>query len=291
MGAKPSSYRKGGGFLNGVWGVITNYRWTDEFNGEPFRAGKSKNAQGIMKERFHSLYLVPSVRIDGADKDETTTLFAGGYDNYEVSEDGLTLTTPEGGPCSISAGSAAGKFLTSIVEAGFDENRFSEDEDSVNLEPIIGQRVHFIQRTNAEDTKKLGKRLDKKTGKTYDRQDLVVDDVDQDYTPAEVAAPKKGTAKPTAVAAKATKKPAATQVDNSSDVKELATETLVSVVAEAGGSIAKNKLSMKFLTKLMKNPLREDARTYVFNDDNLEALAEEGFIQYDRAKGLISAAA
>ena len=113
MGARPSTYKKGGGFLNGVDGTITGYQWTDEFNGKAFVAGRDPKTK---KERFHSLYLVPTVRVDGADEDVNTTLFAGGYDDYEVSEDGLTLTDPAGGDVSIGANTAAGKLLQSLVD-------------------------------------------------------------------------------------------------------------------------------------------------------------------------------
>src|SRR5213593_1624882 len=88
MGARPSSFKKGGGFLNNVDGTFKGYQFTDEFNGEPFNP-KAKGKDG--KPRFHSLYFVPSVRVDGADEDVTTTMFVGGFDDWNVSNDGLTI--------------------------------------------------------------------------------------------------------------------------------------------------------------------------------------------------------
>ena len=145
MGARPSTFHKGGGgFLNGVDGVITGYRWTDQFNGEDFVPGKKSKEQGG-GDKFHSLFMELSARPDGADEDQTQNLFAGGYDDYEVSEDGLTLTSAEGGECAIGGNTAAAKFIASLCEAGFPESKFDEDPDSINFEPMVGTRVRFGQ--------------------------------------------------------------------------------------------------------------------------------------------------
>src|SRR6266404_1481139 len=171
MGARPSSFKRGGGFLNGVDAVITGYTWTDAFNGKEFVAGKDPKTK---KDKFHSLYFVLSARADGAEEDVTTTLFAGGFEDFEVSDDGHTLTPVEDGR-ELGGGTAFAKLLTSLVEAGFPETNLSETE--INYEPIIGTRVRFVQRVNAEDTKKLGKQVDKKTGKQYERKDLIIETV------------------------------------------------------------------------------------------------------------------
>ena len=61
MGARPSSHRKAGGFLNGVDGTILDYQFTDAFNGEPWKPGKVKDKKtGKIKDRFHTLYGVLS---------------------------------------------------------------------------------------------------------------------------------------------------------------------------------------------------------------------------------------
>ncbi len=252
-GARPSTFRKGGGgFLDGVDGVIVNYQFTDEFNGEPFVPGKS--AAG--KERFHSLYARLSVRVDGAEEDTTTTLFAGGADDFDISDDGYTLTSDE--DKSLSGTTAWGKFIQSLVEAGFDENTLPED--SVNFQAIIGTRARFVQRVDAETTKKLGKKIDKKTGRAYDRKDLVVDNVYSVATPAKASKPAAKTAKGNAV------KPAAV------DLTDLAVETLQSIVSKAGGKIAKSKLSMQVLKALVGRPECEAVRKLINTDDFLSGV-------------------
>src|SRR6266850_652894 len=116
MGARPSSFKRGGGFLNGVDGVWSDYIWTDEFNGKPFVPGRDPKTK---KERFHTLYMLITAQVDGADEVVTTTLFAGGADDFEISADGKTLSNPEGGPVALGASTSVGRFISSLVDAGF----------------------------------------------------------------------------------------------------------------------------------------------------------------------------
>lgn len=291
MGARPSSFKKGGGFLNGVDGVITDYQFTDEFNGEAFKPGKDPKTK---KERFHALYCVLSARVDGADEDVTTTLFAGGADDFSVSDDGHVIwdseyESPEAAAAaenearSLGANTAFGKFMTSLVAAGFPETNLPEFD--IDYTSVIGTRVRFVQRTNVDDTKKLGKRKDRKTGKEYDRQDLLVENVyalpgTQSAAPAPTTKAPAG--KPAAKAGKVSK-PAAGE-----DLKTLSGNTLVDILNDAGGSIVKSKVSMKVLSKLMRHAQREDVRKFLFVDKNLKAFEAEGLISFDQDSSTIS---
>jgi hypothetical protein len=279
MGARPSQFKKGGGgFLKGVDGVITGYEFTDAFNGVEFKAGKVNG-----KERFHSLYCLLSARVDGADEDVTTTLFVGGADDFNIEDDGHTLTPVEEGR-ELGANTSFAKLISTLVEAGFPETNLPED--AINFESIIGTRVRFEQRTDVEGTKKLGKRKDKKTGKEYDRQDLVIDQVYSLPGTAVTPAAKAPAAKP--AAAKATKAPKAAAAPAGTDVSALAIETATTILAEAGGSISKAKLGMKVISKLMKHPEREAVRKFLFDDANLAAI--DG-VDYDAATTTVSIAA
>lgn len=279
MGARPSSFKKGGGgFLNNVDGVISGYEFTDEFQGEAFKAGKVNG-----KEKFHSLYAVLSARVDGADEDVTTTLFVGGADDFEVSEDGHTLVPVEEGR-ELGANTSFAKLISSLVEAGFPETNLPEDV--INFESIIGTRVRFVQRTDVEGTKKLGKRKDKKTGKEYDRQDLVIDQV-YSLPGTEVAAKSTVAAKAGKVASKPGKVAAKGATAAAGvDVAELSVETANAILKEAGGSITKAKMGMKLIAKLMKHPEREAVRKFLHDDENLS-----GYFSYDAETTTISIAA
>ena len=290
MGARPSQFRKGGGFLNGVDGTWVDYQWTDEFNGQPFKPGVDPKTK---KTRFHSLYFVPQILVDGADEPVTVSLFAGGYDDFEVSDDGHTIVgvgetdeTPIESRRQLGAGTAFAKVIASLVEAGFPEGNLPDDV--INYEAVIGARCRFVQRKNAEDTQKLGKRK-AKDGKEYDRQDLLIDQVydlpDVEAKPnGKTKAPVKTAAKPAAGKATVAKAKGATK---GADVSELSADTLRAILEDKGGSIQKPKLSMAILTKLMKHAQREDVRKFLFNDENLSNI--EG-VAYDQASGEIALA-
>ena len=274
MGARPSSFKQGGGFLNGVDATLTDYQFTDEFNGEEYRPGKIKDFRtGKPVDKPHSLNVFVSFRVDGADQDTTTTLkAAGNFEDWEVSEDGHTVTPIQDGQ-KLPSGTAWYKFIASLCQPtngaeGFPVDRLSDDDDpTVNYEPIIGTRVRLVQQVDEDRTKRFGPKKDKKTGKEYERKDLVVEAVYDLPVAArkangQSAAP--GKAK-SAVKSKATK-PAA------DDVAEFAAETLRDILADNDGKIAKSKLSMKILNKLMKHPQREDVRKYLGNDENLAGI-------------------
>jgi hypothetical protein len=294
MGSRPSSFKKGGGFLNGVDGVITGYRFTDEFNGESFVPGKDPKTK---KERFHSLFCEVSVRVDGADEDVNQHLFSGGYDDFEISEDGLTLTAPDGGECTLGQNTGTAKFFGSLVAANFPEENFSDDPNSVNFEPAVGTRVRFVQRKDEESTRKLGKRKDKKTGKEYDRTDLVVDQV-YELPGAPVAAAAKTAVKPNGkVAGKAAKAPAVP-----TDIDALGAQTVVEIALRAGKPVAKSKFSMESLKSAVLKTAeakdhREAVRKRIFEDDFLTALADGDGVEYEgtaynigfnKAKGIVT---
>lgn len=294
MGSRPSQFKKGGGFLNGVDLTLADYQWTDEFNGEPYVAGKMKDSKGKTMEKPHSLYMALSVRVDGADEDTTTTIRAGNYDNYEVSEDGHTLTAAEGGPCSISDKCAVAKFIGSLCKPigggdGFPEDSFSDDPDSIDFSPMLGTRCRTVQKTDAERTKEFGKRKGK-DGKEYERQDLVVEQVYEVPGTKQVSKPATTTKTAKVVTKAAGGKPNGKVQEV--DVAELAGVALQEMLAKSGSPLLKTKLSVLTLSTpaLKGNPAREDVRKFLANDENLEALVEAGVIaSYDRASKQIEA--
>jgi len=300
MGARPSSFKKSGGFLNNVVGTITGYRFTDEAPSKdgpvPFKPGKVKGPDGKLKDKFHTLYMELFARADGAKEDVSTYLFAGGADDFVVSEDGLTLTDPKGAACTLGEGTSVGILVASLVEAGFPEEELPEDENSVNYETIVGRRVRFEQRKDVEATTQFGKRKDKKNpGRSYDRTNLVVseylgvaEEAPAQARPTQSAKPVASVTKSTTsgitkangkAAVKTAAKPA------SVDIPALATSTLLDILAENENTIQKVKLSTRILQRLMKDPNRDDVRTWLFNDENLSSI--DG-VTYDQASGVIS---
>lgn len=302
MGARPSSFKRGGGFLNGVDSTITGYEFTDEFNGEPFKPGKLKIKEGPKKgqtiDKPHSLNCALSVRVDGADEDTVTNLkVAGDFDRWAVSDNGHTITpVDKNGDVEedreLSAKAAFSKYIHSLVHPldggeGFPEERLPEKE--FNFEAIIGTRQRTIQLTDAERTKEFGKRKSK-DGKEYDRQDLVVETV---YDLPEAEGKTNGRAKATSGKPVAGKKGSKPAKEEAVDVAEVATQSLLSYLEAAkDNTLSKRKIKVKLLTDpeyKANRELREEVAAWLADDDNLEAVAE---INYDRAdkKGEISLA-
>lgn len=230
MGARPSSFKKGGGgFLNGVDGKIVDILFTDN----AFPDAKPKAG----KKAFNALHCVLTVRADGADDDVTTTLFVGSADELTPSEDGHALLPEDG---RISGKSDFGIFIGTLVEAGYPEDELPEDSNDFSA--IIGWRMRFEQRINEEKTKKLGKRKGKDGKGEYARTDLIVADVYGKDEDAKGAKAGKGAKASPAAAGKAgkSKAPAASDV---------AAERLVAYVSAAKGkTLGVDKLKMKAMT-------------------------------------------
>lgn len=325
MGARPSSFKKGGGFLDGVDWALAGYRWTDQFLGEPFKPGKFKDAKGHAVDKPHNLYFELHALVDGATEETIVPLKAANeFAEWAISEDELTASPLEAGQ-DLKQQTAFHKFMFSMIhptdgEVGFPEERLSDAPDEFNYEPMIGTRVRSIQRVDAERTKKFGPRKSKDGKKEYDRKDLVVETVfeipDEDAAPEPTPTPapapvvkgkpgrKPAAAVPPTAPAASNKKstttspskgkvapePVAADEDTSGeDAAILATSGIVDTVKAAKGkSLSKQKLSMALIKLFMEHDLREDIRKFAFDDEWLGASDKPW--SYDKAKQVITIA-
>ena len=233
MGARPSSFKKGGGFLNEVDALITGLVF-ESGDTYPIKKGPRKG------EEFTPLSLTVSARVDGADEDVSKRLLISDATRFgDVSADGTTLATPDGQ--TISAFSEAGIFINSLVNPieggdGFPESRLGEDDDpEITYQPVVGTRVRFIQQ---ERTGKRAGTQTAKDGRVWPLKDLVVAKV---YDLPQAAGKSNGKA------AKPVGKTTKGKIETV-DTDELAVEALLRYVQQAGGSIAKSKIRMKVLT-------------------------------------------
>lgn len=298
MGARPTSYKRGGGFLDGVDATIVDYVFTDEFNGEPFKPHKIKGPDGKPTDAPHNLYCFLTVQVDGAEEPTTTTIKVGNWDDWNVSEDGKTIwdasfeTVEEAEENDakarqIASGSAFGKLMASVCEAGFPMSLLPEARN--NFEAIVGARVRFVQRKDEERTKKFGQRKSK-DGKSYDRKDLVVDQVysyegSEEQAPAAPAPAKK----PAAAAKPGVKAPAkGAPKAPAFDLDAETSATLKDILAAAKGApVKKNNLSMAVLKVRMNDKNREAIRKRIFDDAFLKL--QDGWT-YNQPKGTITLA-
>lgn len=166
-----SLFRKpGGGFLNGVCGVITGIKF------------ESKEWEQDDKDSYHTLTMGVTIRPDGADEDVQQFLRAGFFypDTQGISDDGSTLTDADGNDLdrpAIDENSEAGKFIASALEAGVIEESDCGENGS-NFDALVGKRVEFEKRLDKETQIQIGRRaLDKKkkgSGKTASEEEALL---------------------------------------------------------------------------------------------------------------------
>ena len=272
--SRPSAFKKGGGFLNNVAGVISDYEFTDTFPGTD---GPKDGAA------FNPLYFVLSADVDGAEKTAQTTLFAGSADDFEISKDGKTLT-PVDDSVGIRATSQAGAFIAALCAPengdGFPEENLPDEGEDINYEAIIGTRVNFIQVKDEAAMKKAAKNWRKSGGKFNEQGQKKAKDgdryYDQTYTSVDavLALPDEKPAK----GSKSAKggKPQSTKSGRPAkeaevDLEAIATETLLELLADNDDSLEKSKLPGLLVKKLgVKHPHREEVRKLIYSDDFLE---------------------
>jgi len=281
MGARPSSFRAaGGGFLNNVDGVITGYRWTDEFNGVEFEPGINPKTG---KQRFHSLFFELSVRLDGAEEDITQNLFAGDADAFDIAEDGSDITPNEDG-YALGQGTPQHKFINTLCEHGFPET--SLPEDTYNYGPIVGTRVRFAQEDVLDANGKPKKRVATKgkfKGKEFTDRTTVVAQVYE--LPAKAAKGAKGAKATVAVKTSKATKPAPADEEVEETLEDVASATLIALVTANKGKMDKLKLPMAILKSIPKHPQREEIRELLKDDD---FLASENGWTYDAKKKVVT---
>lgn len=283
MGARPSSFKKGGGFLNNVQGTIEGLTFSDVFpggNGKPSASG------------FNSLYAILDAQVDGSEKPVQTTMFAGNADDFEIEDDGKTLVPI--GSANLSSNSDFGKFLASLCENGFPETSLPDEDEPITYEAIVGTRVTFVQNTDEVSMAKQAKKWRSsggkyneqgqkkgKDGKFYNLQYLTVSEV--------IALPGASTGKATK-AGKATAAPAGKAGKGKAkevSIEDVAKEALLAVLADNDGKLAKAKLPVKIQQQLGKDhPQREEVRKLVYTDEFLET--EDGWT-YNKKKQVIEA--
>jgi len=253
-GSRPSTFKTGGGgFLNNVDGTITNYHFTDD---------PLPGTEVPKKGDFRVLWCQLSIRLDGSETDISHRLFVGSADDWEISEDGKTLSELRDG-VGLGNKTAFALFVSSLVAKGFPEARLPED--TVNFEAIIGTRVRFIQIPDERMAEQKKKRIDKRTGREYNYTNTVVDRV---YT------------------LPPTPKQAVLPADPSSNgvLLSLTQETLLTILADKNGKVERKQLDMEALKRLMHHPDRDQVRELIKSE---AFLAKEDGWTYERDAQLV----
>lgn len=266
-GARPSSFKRAGGFLNHVDAVIASYEFTNGFPG----AEKKAPRKGV--EEFNSLFCKMTFKVDGSDDEQSTTLFAGSADDFEIENDGLTLIPAD--TQGLRGGTPFAHFIETLIDKGYPDTNLPEEE--INYEPIIGTRVRLVQekdeaamnraaktyRTSGGKFNEAGQKKSQKDGKYYNLTRLAVEDV--------IALPGANgkSAVKTAPMAKTNGNGNGKAV-KTDELYALTSATLLEILADADGSIMKAKLPGKITLKMgSKHPQREEVRRLMYSDDFL----------------------
>jgi hypothetical protein len=264
--SRPSAFKKGGGFLNDVDGVIIDYEFTPVFPG-----GKQKTRGD---DEFHPLYCVLTVRVDGAEEDVTTTLYVGSADDFEIEDEGKTLVAVSE-TVQLRGDKPWSLFVTAMLAGGFDEDELQEDR--VNYEAFIGKRVRFAQVPVIGRDGKVQKRVAKKgpyKGREFDQTTTTVTAYYGEAEKSSKSVKKAGVAKGTT--SKTGKAVSKAPVEQS--LEEEGAEVLLAILSDNDGEIMKSKLPVKLNTALGKNARKEALRKLIYSDSFLES--EEGW-SYD----------
>lgn len=268
--------KSGGGYLNGVNGVIAAQTWESKEWGE---------GDGAYTTLTAKLMVLP----DGATEAVAQFLPAGFiYEDHSISKDEETVEGGEG--LVVSENSEFATFVRSLINSGFDESKF--DESGRNFQAMVGYRVTFAKELNKarqmaagkkklgkaksatateEDIMKAGRRQDKndKT-KFYNHDMLVVTAVLGEAEAAPAKGAKKG-AKAAPVAAKSKAK--AKEVEEENYTR--ADNVLIELLADAKGNvIPKGSISSlivrKALAEDMETEERDSLRKLLSDDEYLK---------------------
>jgi hypothetical protein len=203
-------------------------------------------------------------------------------DGFTISKDGRSI---EGdGEYQLDLDTQLGKFILSLVER--DSGKTVPEEllgDLRNYDALAGLRVTFVRVIDEEATKKLGKSKSKKTGKEYDRDNLLVSEVISLPDP-KAAKGAKAKATPKAKASAPAAAPAAEAPAADSALAGDVDEELKAVLGFVGGSTELSKLGAAAVRYAMKNQDKYDAkgrealRVRLVDEANLKAAEERGVI-------------
>ena len=279
MASRPAKLSEGsGGKFNSVDGVITGYEFTTT---HPFAKG------GRSKSDFSPLYGVLSMRMDSAKEDDIDVMLVGSADDFEVSDEGKTLT-PVDGVNGVWSKSQWGKFIASLEKLGCETENADYAEGVYNYEPIVGRRVRFVQEQQFDKAGKLKKRKYKgRDGKERECDDTTTV-VAADYGVAEQ--PKKGGGRATAATTTTTRSGKANGAATEVDLTDKADEALVGLLDKFGGSAPKSKLVSAPAQLFLKKNFAENSdelRKILYDDDYITAAVDRGIIAgYDQSSKL-----
>jgi hypothetical protein len=203
---------------------------------------------------------------------------AGDPSKVQPSADGKTLV-PQAGATGLNNNTNALAFISSIINAGFPEDKLGSD---ASVFDNLGAHVNQVAQPVRAGLK------DQKEGKTY----LLVTKITRmPWTAAEAKpakgapAAKSGGPRPvntSPVAPPVNITPAPAQSANSNEeLVEKARVTVISILTEKGGTVPRSKLSQEAFRLLSSDPDRNAIVKLVYDDTFLQQSVSEGVFAFD----------
>jgi hypothetical protein len=243
--ALPGKQSGGGGYLNNVTGVLVGAQYG-------MKTWPAKKEGG---DDYTTISLELEILPAGAEAAVKQFLPAGFLNDDETVEDGVIVADHP----VVAVGSDAHKFLSSLVEAGFDESALVE----ANLNDagsIVNARVTFKKEIDAE-AKAAGRKEKFKTHKgkevETDVKNLLVKEYHGQVEPAKKGAKSASkSAAPKAAAGKTNGKAKNAEADA---LIETADKVLVAILKEAGKALDRTSLSAKIVRYATQNKLADES--------------------------------
>ena len=264
----------GGGFLNNVWSTIKGYKFTNDFPSENAKADEETK-----------LYMILTVREDGAEEDTETTLNGGGGEYFEISEDGQVISSvDEDRVPKLWSESGIFKFIDSLLDSDFPEARLGNTEETkvFDFRGMVGTRIYTEQKAVVVDGKPLKRKVKKGkfAGKEFPVTNLVVTKIGELPAVKGAAATKATSAVKKATNGSGKALPAAAADFSAAD------EFLTNLLADAKDNTLETKaISLAVTRKAAKLKMQEDQREPIrltlIDPAYLAAAAERGVIVVD----------
>ncbi len=262
MGLRDAFSKSSGGRLNNVDATVVDYEFSTTF---PYEA-KGKTAG--KKSTFNTLWFNASIKTDGAEEAVVEPIFAGDADQWDISEDGHSVSPKEGVERAGFFGSIV-VLLEDMFNAGFPEPDY-EAGGEIDLSSLIGERFRFVQVKDEEATKRMGKQIDKKDPKkSYDRKRLGVTEY-HGAAKEEAAPAAKAKTSTFARGGKTNGAAKNAKTKEADELVEYADSILLDLLnAAKGNTIKKADLGSLSTRKLLGNPKRLAVQKLLSSDDYL----------------------
>jgi len=263
MGLRDAFSKKGGGRLNNVDATVVDYEFSTTF---PYEAkGKTTGK----KSTFNTLWFNASIKTDGAEEAVVEPIFAGDADQWDISEDGHSVSPKEGADRASFFGSIV-PLLDEMITAGFPEPDYEAGGD-IDLSSLVGERFRFVQVVDEEATKRMGKQIDKKDPKkSYDRKRLGVTEYHGAVEEVAAAPAKTSTFARGGKTNGAAKNAKNVKTKEADELVEYADSVLVDLLTAAkGNTIKKADLGSLSTRKLLGNPKRLAVQKLLSSDEYL----------------------